>query len=161
MLISICAFFCACTKLKPDTLNISESELFEAKESPSIRGKRVFSTAQYERDLAISPSGKELFFTLLAPRNALSVIMYSKNIGGKWSDPEVAWFSGMYSDLEPAFHPDGTKLYFASNRPTDIDSNKTDFDIWKIERSGEKWLQAENLGSPINNLSSTNNLISA
>ena len=26
--------------------------------------------------------------------------------------PETAWFSGMFNDLEPAYSPDGNKLFF-------------------------------------------------
>ncbi len=42
-----------------------------------------------------------------------------------WSNPETAWFSGRFNDLEPAFSPDGQKLFFTSNRPLkDADSAK-------------------------------------
>ena len=77
------------------------------------------------RDMAISPNGDEIFYTLQYNYGMLSTILYSKKVNGKWSSPEVAVFCGKHKDLEPAFSFDGTKLYFSSNRPlSDTGSEK-------------------------------------
>ena len=76
---------------------------------PKVFQPDKVSVGYNERDMAISPDGKEMFYTLLASRNVFSVIVHRKLVNGKWTDAEVATFSGQYPDLEPAFSPDGKK----------------------------------------------------
>src|SRR5205085_478096 len=78
-----------------------------------------------------------------------STILVRKKKGNNWSSPEVASFSGMFSDLEPAFNHDGSKLFFCSNRPTTGDQKK-DYDIWVMDKSGSGWSTPRNLGPAIN-----------
>jgi Tol biopolymer transport system component len=112
--------------------------------------ENIVSTNLNERDMAIAPDGKEMFYTIQAVQNAASTIITLKKLSNnKWSQPEVAPFSGKYSDLEPAFSPDGKKLYFSSNRPTDGQAPK-DYDIWYVEKTNGVWSVPKNLGSPVN-----------
>ena len=80
----------------------------------------------------------------------MSVILYSQKINGKWTTPEVASFSGLYSDLEPAFSPDGSKLYFVSNRPLQQQGEKKDYDTWYVKKEKGQWQNPINPGSPVN-----------
>ena len=118
--------------------------------SLQLFGEGVISTNLYERDMAISPDGNEMFYTIVSPQNVFSAIIYlQKDNQGNWSKPEVASFSGVYSDMEPAFNPDGKKLFFVSNRPVTGDSIK-DFDIWSVEKIDGKWIHPVNIGLPVN-----------
>lgn len=123
------------------------------KEPPSsaeIVAPGIISTGLNERDLALSPDGTELFYTMQSPRGFFQTILYAKkNKHGKWSKPEVAPFAGTYGDLEPAFSADGKKIFFSSNRPHTGTTIK-DYDIWVVEKKGDSWGEPENLGSPIN-----------
>lgn len=111
----------------------------------------VFGTAQNNRDLAISPDGKEIYSTLVSPRNIFSSIICIKKTPKGWSKPEVASFSGKYSDLEPVFSPDGKRLYFVSNRPLSGNGEpKKDFDIWYMELQHGTWSEPKNPGAPVN-----------
>jgi Tol biopolymer transport system component len=115
-----------------------------------LLGDGFISTAINERDFALSPDGKEIYFTISSPRSDFQTIVVCKQTKpGKWTKPEVVSFAGMYSDLEPAFSDDGKTLYFASNRPISGNTPK-DFDIWKVTREGSGWGTPVNLGSPIN-----------
>ncbi|MEW5924712.1 MAG: hypothetical protein AB1746_12055 [Candidatus Zixiibacteriota bacterium] len=133
-------------------------------DSPALTGKylgqtfpqqtiKVFapdfvSTRFSERDAAFSPDGNEFYFTLSArPMNA---IIWTKLENGQWTHPEVASFSGKYSDLEPAFSHDGRRLYFVSNRPLSDSGEPKDYDIWYVEREGAGWGRPVNLGAPVN-----------
>ena len=119
-------------------------------ETPMIFMENIVSTNLNERDMAIAPDGKEMFYTIQAAQNAASTIVTLKKLSNnKWSQPEVATFSGKYSDLEPAFSPDGKKLYFSSNRPIDGQAPK-DYDIWYVEKTNGVWSMPKNLGSPVN-----------
>jgi len=119
-------------------------------ESVKIFGEGIVSTDMYERDMALSPDGNEMFYTIVSPLNAFSAIIYlQKDEKNNWSKPEVASFSGEYSDMEPAFTTDGKKLFFVSNRPLSGDSAK-DFDIWYVEKTNGKWVHPVNIGKPVN-----------
>ena len=102
-------------------------------------GPGTISTGMNERDFALSPDGKELFYSVqVQPSLFHAIITMKKDHNGKWSKPEVAAFSGHYSDLEPAYSPDGNWLYFSSNRPLNGDKPK-DFDIWRVEKINGAW----------------------
>ena len=127
--------------------NILESK---APQELTLFGRGWISTHIQERDFAISPNGKEIFYTIATPRSDLQTIVYTRqDKNGKWSKPEVASFVSAYSDLEPAFSADGQTLYFSSNRPLEGNEAK-DFDIWFVKRTGESWSEAVNVGAPIN-----------
>lgn len=131
---------------------IGQNTLFNKKPplSPELFGEAIISTNLYERDMALSPDGSELFYTLQSPQGVFSTIMYMrKKQSGEWSSPEVAPFSGHYSDMEPAFRADGKAIYFVSNRPLKGDSLK-DYDIWFVKRTGRGWSTPVNLGAPVN-----------
>lgn len=99
--------------------------------------------------MAISPDGNDMYYTVQTSRNILSTILHRTKTASGWSSPEVASFSGVFNDLEPAFSPDGKKLFFCSNRP--LSGNKTkDYDIWVMDRTGTGWSDPRNLGSPVN-----------
>jgi Tol biopolymer transport system component len=118
--------------------------------SPGILAEHTINTGLGERDFALSPDGKEIFYTLQSPQGIFQTILYmKKDAKGNWSKPEVAPFAGKYSDLEPAFTMDGNKLFFASNRPVNGNEIK-DFDIWVVEKENGKWGDPKNIGLPVN-----------
>jgi hypothetical protein len=96
-----------------------------------------------------APDGNTIYFSINAPVNRLGVIVASRFEKGKWSTPEVASFSGQYSDYDPFISPDGNKLFFISNRPVD-DKPKKDYDIWVVEKTKEGWSAPKNIGAPVN-----------
>jgi len=105
------------------------------------------------RDLTISADKKEVYFTVESYKKELSVIVYIKRINNKWSKPEIAPFSGNYKNLEPSFSPDGLKLFFASNRPSnDLKDKPKNMDIWYVERKSlnSAWSLPINVGSQVN-----------
>lgn len=105
------------------------------------------------RDLAISPSGSELYFSIQGYQGELSTIVCVNYKNGKYTKPTVASFSGKYHDLEPFFSPDGLKLFFSSDRPLDNSSKELkDYDIWYVERKSlqDGWSSPINLGAPLN-----------
>jgi Tol biopolymer transport system component len=103
-----------------------------------------------ERDMAIAPDGMEMFYSVFLQSALFHVIIHcKKDKAGKWSSPEVALFSGRYSDMEPAFAPDGKKLYFSSNRANAFSDNKN-YDIWYVEKVNGQWVNPRNVGPPVN-----------
>jgi hypothetical protein len=118
--------------------------------SLTVFSEGFISTHVNERDFAISPDGKEIYFTISTPSSSFQTIVFCRQVKpNEWTAPEVVSFAGMYSDLEPAFSHDGQTLYFASNRPV-TGTKPKDFDIWKVERTANGWGEPVNLGSVIN-----------
>lgn len=110
----------------------------------------IISTSGAERDFALSPDGNELLYTMQAAQGLFqTLLLRTKNSNGSWSAPVVAPFAGNYSDLEPAFSSDGSRLYFSSNRPLSGHAPK-DFDIWFVEKHQGRWGEPENAGPSVN-----------
>jgi hypothetical protein len=113
----------------------------------------IISNGQFNRDVAITPDGKEMYFGLHSAGFKYSTIICTKEVNGKWTKPEVASFAKdpRYVHLEPALSYDGNKLLFLSNMPKDSTDNPADEDIWVVDRQKDgNWGEPYNLGAPIN-----------
>jgi hypothetical protein len=110
----------------------------------------LISDAMSNRDMAISPAGDELFYTIQSANGQVSVILQLRRIHGAWSTPAMAPFSGRYGDLEPAFSADGQTLYFASNRPIHAGGPVKDYDIWMVKKNKDGWGMPARMDSIIN-----------
>lgn len=137
------------TFLKKD-FTPSDIDLEQSPKEVTIFGEGTVSTGMYERDMAISPDGNELMYTLSNHKQTIrSLVSISKN-GDAWGEPQIVSFSGQYQDLEPCFSVDGQRLYFASNRPMDEDTSRTDFNIWMVQKTEHGWGEAQPLDPIIN-----------
>ncbi|SEB20279.1 OmpA family protein [Pedobacter hartonius] len=109
------------------------------------------NTAQNEGAQSISPDGMYLFFTGCNREDGLgSCDLYVSHKNGKdWDKPfnlGPTVNSGSW-ESQPAVTPDGSTLYFVSNRPGGLGG----YDIWKTTFNSEgEWGKPENLGPGIN-----------
>jgi len=126
---------------------------------PELFGEGVLSTQADELGAAFMPDGRTVYFTLRSPTTttpALSTICVSRLVGNRWSEPEVAPFSGRFNDSSPTISPDGKRLFFASDRPapgktaTPKPDDPPDIDLWVMERNADGWGEPHNLGAPLN-----------
>ena len=119
-------------------------------EQPSIYHAGWISTELSERDAAMSPEDQAFYYTLMAGNSG--TIVYVERQEEEWSRPEIASFSGEYSDLEPFFDPssEGRRLYFASNRPLEQGGQPKDYDLWYVDMTPQGWGDPVNVGSPVN-----------
>lgn len=106
---------------------------------PTLFADGVISTRDSESSFTLSPDNNVAYFVKSSPDLSLRVIVVSQLKNGKWTTPEVASFSGEYSDTDPCFSPDGTKLYFASRRPVEGTTQKPDNDLWVVEKTSTGW----------------------
>jgi dipeptidyl aminopeptidase/acylaminoacyl peptidase len=117
---------------------------------PTIFADGVISTRDFEASITFSPDGNVAYFVKATPDLSFRVILVSRLEKGKWTVPEVAPFSGEYSDTDPCFSPDGTKLYFASRRPVEGTTPKPDLDLWVVEKTNTGWGEPRHLTAPVN-----------
>ena len=119
--------------------------------TPRMFAPGVVSTGMFTRDMAISPDGKEIYFCVAISNYTYATILFCREVNGKWTSPEIVPFSGGPGvfDFEPAFSPDGSRLYFLSTRP-DGDEEPGDQDIWYVDRTPQGWGDPINPGPPIN-----------
>src|SRR6476620_565371 len=118
---------------------------------PKIFAPGIISNGFANRDFTISPSGDDIFFTV-QQSNLVSVVMNTTKRNGKWSDPMVASFSGIYNDLEATFAASGKRLYFSSNRPVNPSDSTIDYNIWYTEMKNGSWTQPIVLDSVVNSV---------
>lgn len=100
---------------------------------------------------SISPDGKYLFFTgCNRPDGLGSCDLYvSHKSGNDWDTPFNLGLgvNSPYWDSQPAISPDGSTLYFVSNRPGGYGG----YDLWKTILDSEgNWETPQNLGPDIN-----------
>ena len=58
-------------------------------------------------------------------------IYSSTQLDGVWGPPQLVPFSGKHNDDDPIVSPDGTWLYFVSDRPSGDADEKPDSNIWR------------------------------
>ena len=76
-------------------------------------------------------------------------IYYSEQVNNRWSKPKaVIEINTDFHDRMPSISPDGSRLYFSSNRPGGIGKD----DLWysDYDLSAKKWKRPVNLGTAIN-----------
>jgi len=125
--------------------------LFSATVQPSLVGEGVISTPDDETAFAPAPDGNVAFLARNSPTTAgvpVQVLYIVHWENGHWGAPQIAAFSGQYRDFGPAMSPDGSKLFFISNRPVK-DSKSTDMNIWMVSRA-DQWSEPQ----PVHNVNS-------
>jgi Tol biopolymer transport system component len=102
---------------------------------PQVFEPGVISVGTYDTSAEFTPDGNTVYFLRGAPDFTFWTIYESHRINGKWSTPQVAPFSGQYSDADPCITADNQHMYFVSNRPISRGGTpKDDMDIWVMER---------------------------
>lgn len=143
--IVVVALFVCCQDKKINTLDLDLNS-----DKPALFGEGLISTDLYERDVAISNDGEEIIFTLGNYKQTSRCLVSIKKEAGQWGKKEILPFSGKYNDIEPFLSADGQRLFFASTRPMDNDTTRTDYNIWMTTRKGNGWEAPVPLDSLIN-----------
>jgi len=117
---------------------------------PELFAPGIISTKNTEWTLTFTPDGNEAYYTIQGLNNYNHLICI-KCVNGKWQKPELASFTNPDHNADPFITPDGKKLFFWSNRPSDSSEQPGDnSDIWMVERVGNSWGNPVKLDSTIN-----------
>lgn len=112
----------------------------------------VLSGPSEEWRVSFTPDGETAFFGVseeFFPIEREATLMMMRRVDGAWTAPEVAPFSGVYSDIDPFVAPDGGRIYFSSIRPVD-GQPREDADLWMVERDAAGWGEPVHLGPAVN-----------
>jgi hypothetical protein len=121
---------------------------------PELFASGIISTGMYERDVALSPDGREFYYGLAFGN--LVTILFLRLENGFWTEPEIASFALELNFLhfEPCITPNGDKLLFLSTRPTEDQEPKPGWghqNIWAVDRQEDgNWSEPYDLGWPVN-----------
>jgi carboxyl-terminal processing protease len=120
---------------------------------PALFAPGIVSTGFYERDLAVSPDGKKIFYGLVFGKHV--TIMHTRLMNGAWTEPEIAPFARdlAYYYFEPAMSSDGKRLYFLCTRPPAGQEPKPGWahqNIWAVDRLNDgSWGDPHIIGAPV------------
>jgi len=130
----------------------ASSDQYVLRGEPHLFGPGVISTPDAEANASFTPDGEAVYFSKHNPGWGRITIVESHRRAGQWSEPEVASFSGLWKDTDPHVAPDGSKLFFASNRPTDgTGTPRSDYDLWYVERAADgTWSDPKHIDGPVN-----------
>ncbi|MEP6730168.1 MAG: hypothetical protein ABJE10_06010 [bacterium] len=146
MALSMCAFV-------GETLSAQEAV-------PDVFAPGVISGAANDLSPAFTPDGRSVYFT--RANSDQSTIVVSRLVGGTWTKPEIASFSGEWRDLEPSMSPDGSYMIFASNRPVTDGGKPLDAfyngatqparggNLWRVDRTPTGWSTPRRLPDVVN-----------
>jgi Tol biopolymer transport system component len=112
--------------------------------TPEVFGEGLISTGDFELNAAFLPDGQTLIFTKSTPNMGFWTIVISRLKDGHWSEPEVAPFSGRYSDADLSVAPDGKRLVFISRRPVPGKPGRPVPHIWYVDRTADGWSEPRN-----------------
>ncbi len=116
---------------------------------PQVFAPGVVSGPANDDAPAFTPDGATVFFGSSA--GPLSTILVSHRKGGVWSRPQVAPFSGEWSDQQAAMAPDGSFMVFVSNRPVTVgDKTHPSGNLWRVDRKGQGWRAPTHLPATVN-----------
>ena len=126
--------------------------------TPPSRFSKVLNTKFHESTSSFSTDGNTVYFTrnnytskqYASSKNGINKlkIYRSRKSKGKWSEAEELPFNDdEWSTAHPSLSRDGSKLYFASDRPGTVGLS----DIWVVDVLEDgTFNEPENLGRPIN-----------
>ncbi|HYJ80665.1 MAG TPA: hypothetical protein VEW03_13715, partial [Longimicrobiaceae bacterium] len=110
----------------------------------------VISTGRGDGFGTFTPDGREFYHGRHTANWSRHTIVVSRLVDGRWSEPQVAPFSGTFSDREPFVTADGRRLFFGSNRPHPEKTDRASYDVWMVERGEDgSWGAPQRLPAPV------------
>ena len=111
-------------------------------------GEGVVSTSAPEFATAFSPEGETVYFNRASEDRSRLTLMGAELQDGRWNGARALPFSGESRDVDPFVSPDGSRLFFSSDRPSEAGS--TGFDTWWVDRLEDGWGPPVRPGPPLN-----------
>ncbi len=132
-------------------ISCKENPINQCLDEPELVLPWIINTTAFEMNTAISEVGNEIYYSISDAYQNYNTIVYVDKGNRSWSVPNVASFSGKYSDFDPFITKSGDQIYFCSRRPTNgTNSQRNDANIWYVEKRNKEWGQPKLLGNKVN-----------
>lgn len=139
----------SCKNIEKSNLTLLSNQI--PTDTPLIFGEGIISTEDKEFAITFSPEMDELYFTRRKPEET-NKIYTMKLVDGKWSEPELAFFSTNKGwDFEPHINPKGNRLYFGSTRPLNDKVESLGMHQWYSKKMENAWSKPMPLDEPFIN----------
>ncbi len=138
ILACLLAFFVSCQDSEKSNLSLLSNQT--PTDTALIFAQGVVSTDLLEASITFNPEMSELFFARRKPEESHNIYT-SKLVDGKWSKPELVFFSmnKEYLDFHPRINPKGDLLFFGSTRPLNDSTESSGLHQWYIQKNGNGW----------------------
>lgn len=121
-----------------EMLRGSYYEMKKPGDKPELFAAGFISSSSDELNAAFSPDGKAFYFSMR--RGYYFNIFITELLeDGSWSPIKLASFSGKYSDADPVFNKDGSRLYYCTTMQNSADDSSRDFNIAYVDRNPKGW----------------------
>ncbi len=133
--------------------------------APVVFAPGIVSGPAHDSAPTFTPDGDTLYFQRSSNEGATILETHRSPEG--WSKPQVAPFSGVWSDMEASLAPDGSFLILVSNRPAHAGGKPIDAEyqgrrrpgqggnLWRADRVGDGWGEPWRLPDAVNRSDST------
>ncbi len=115
--------------------------------TPELFAPGVVSTVHYDHSAPVfSAQNDEVYWSPVYTSRG-DYILSMKQQAGTWSAPQIEPFcevGGTY--MYPTLSPDGTKLFFTSDRPVPRHTGDPEMNIWFVERKPDGWSEPQLVG---------------
>ncbi len=102
-------------------------------DSVQVLAPDIISSNLFEYNGTFSPDGSEFYYTVNLPNRGQIVLTELKE-NNTWTNPKFAEFTSSFSEVDPMFSTDRSRLYFTSNRPLSDTSKRTRNNIWYVKK---------------------------
>jgi hypothetical protein len=99
---------------------------------------------------AEDPVTGDLWFSVYDDSFDDQTLMFARRSAEGWAGAVTAPFSGTWGDRAARFSPDGSELYFTSNRPRAGGGSSGDMNIWRVRRTDGGWGEPEIVVGAVN-----------
>lgn len=109
--------------------------------TPEIFAPAFVSTKEYgELNAVFTKNGNEFYFSRRGVPGKYSTVMVTRQVNGRWSDPEPVNFSGIKDDIDLFITTDGKSMIYCSYEEKKGDAKSyPNHDFWISNRIGERW----------------------
>ena len=110
----------------------------------------LLNTHRPHGGITFSPDGKEVYWTAALTFGQFQKIWKVSQLQDKWSPPKAVNFSEPCIYGGPAVSPDGEQFFFDVHKPSDLNGQERDHDIWFQEKNAHGWGDVIKPGPPLN-----------
>ena len=115
--------------------------------TPEVFAPGIVSTDAHEFSCCFSPGGNEFYFTRRQPELNQTVIMFTRQVNGTWTEPEVAPFTDNQFTFEPFITPDNKRLYYQQGKV--VNGALQMFTLY-VDRTEDGWGEVKDPGEVFN-----------